>query len=397
VAHYEPPYFFKNTLFKLEHLRYTSFFVRNNMNEDRRGLIKKIGIIIGALVVVAIGVLGAAFFAVRWHWTDVGGIVDTRSAELRSLADRITEVRQDTGPTERTNICKAFMIGEISGSNAQRVVDAYDRTKSGELLSNMVEAIAMHLNERPESLYGEKVNRCDAGIGINRETERSKWNMAAPNVFAWMNTEDWDTFKGATVKDKDVIARVAQETGVEPRLIVAQLVAEQLRLFNSDRAVYKRFFAPLKMLGSETKFSLGVTGVKEETAIKIESNLRDINSPFYLGAQYEHLLDFKKSDIATERYDRITNEHDHYYAYLYTALYLKEIMQQWGGAGFDIAHRPEILSTLFNIGFAHSKPNADPETGGAMIEIAGEKYSFGSLGYEFYYSGEMMDEFPYRR
>lgn len=364
---------------------------------DRRELIKKIGIVIGVLGVIALGVLVVAFFAVRWHWTDVSGIVDTRSTALRDLAERITEVRQDTAPAERTNICKAFMVGELSGKNAQHIIDAYGSTRSGALLANMVEAAAMHLRESQNSLYGEKIKRCEGGAGIDQGAERLKWNMSAPNVFVWMNTEDWDTFKGATVKDKDVVTRVAQETGVEPRLIVAQLVAEQLRLFNSDRAVYKRFFAPLKMLGSETKFSLGVTGVKEETAIKIEDNLRDASSSFYLGSQYEHLLDFKTSDVATERYDRITNEHDHYYAYLYTALYLKEIMQQWHGAGFDISHRPEILSTLFNIGFAHSKPNANPETGGAMIEIAGEKYSFGSLGYEFYYSGEMMDEFPYGR
>lgn len=363
---------------------------------DRRALLKKIGIVIGALGVIALGALVAAFFAVRWHWTDVDGIVDKRSAELQSLADRITEVKQDTAPAERMNVCKAYMLGEISGKNAQNIVATYDRTRSGALLANMVEAVAMHLNESPNSLYREKIKQCEGGVGIDNGSERSKWNMIAPNVFTWMNTEDWDTFKGAAVKDKDVIARVARETGVEPRLIVAQLVAEQLRLFNSDRAVYKRFFAPLKMLGSETKFSLGVTGVKEETAIKIESYVKDVTSPFYPGTQYEHLLDFKTDDVTTERYDRITDAHDHYYAYLYTALYLKEIMQQWSGAGFDIKNRPEILSTLFNIGFAHSKPKADPETGGAMIEIAGEKYSFGSLGYEFYYSGEMMDLFEYQ-
>lgn len=347
-------------------------------------------VLITGIAVIVLLVMG--FFAVKWHWTDVPGVVDERSGELQQLAEHITELRQDRIPEmDRVNQCKALMIGDFSAVNAQHILDAYDRTKSGMLLANMVEAASLRLNDDQKRIFAS----CDDANMMIESVERQRWNVLAWNLFPWMNTEDWRTFKDAVVKDREVIARVSHETDVEPRLIVAQLVAEQLRLFNSDRAVYKRFFAPLKMLGSETKFSLGVTGVKEETAIKIENNLKDVGSPFYPGAGYEHLLDFKTNDVATERYDRITDEHDHYYAYLYTALYLKEIIQQWKNMGYDISHRPEILSTLFNIGFDRSRPNAEPKTGGAMIEINGTKYSFGSLGYEFYYSGELMDEFPY--
>lgn len=358
----------------------------------REKLVRIVVIAAGGMGVLAIAVLAAGFFAVRWHWTDVPGTVDDHSGELQRLAAQTTELRQDTIPAlDQSSRCKAFMIGDVAAVNAQYILDAYDRTKSGALLMNMVEAVALRLHGDQR----EKLAACDNGRGIDESRARDHWNRSAWNVFPWMNTEDWSVFKAATIKDREQIDRVARETGVEPRLIVAQLVAEQLRLFNSDRAVYKRFFAPLKMLGSETKFSLGVTGIKEATAMRIEENLKDANSPYYLGPQYEHMLDFTTGDSNTERYDRITNEHDHYYAYLYAALYLKEIIGQWKNAGYDIAHRPEILSTLFNIGFDHSKPNANPGTGGAMIEIAGEKYSFGSLGYEFYYSGELMDEFPY--
>lgn len=359
---------------------------------NRKALFKKITLSIGIAGAGAIFVLAAGFFAVRWHWTDVSGVIDERSGELQQLADRLTELRQDNmSAIDRNNRCKALMIGEFSAINAQHIADAYDRTKSGALLANMVEAASLRLNDGQR----RKLAGCDDGVAINESQMRQQWNTSAWNLFPWMNTEDWGVFKEATVKDREVVARVSREAGVEPRLIVAQLAAEQLRLFNSDRAVYKRFFAPLKMLGSETKFSLGVTGVKEETAIRIENNLKDVNSPFYVGAEYEQLLDFKTDDIEAERYNRITDERDHYYAYLYTALYLKEIMQQWKSAGYDISHRPEIVSTLFNIGFDRSKPKSDPQTGGAAIEIGGEIYSFGSLGYEFYYSGELMDEFPY--
>ena len=359
------------------------------MNMYGNNVIKKIAIgIIGALGLACI-VLAAGFFAVKWHWTDTEGIIDGNENEFTKLARRIELSREDVR-FQDGNRCKALVIGEQSGVNAQLMMDAYAKTHSAELLANMVEAALLRLtDDRKRTLAS-----CDDGT-IDGTVERQRWNMDAPNIFPWMNTEDWQTFKAAVAKDKQVINRVSVETGVEPRLIVAQVVAEQLRLFNSDRDVYKKFFAPLKMLGSETKFSLGVAGVKEETAINIENNLKDRQSPYYPGAQYEQLLDFKTSDIETERYDRLTDEHDHYYAYLYAALYLKEVMQQWKAAGYNISHRPEILSTLYNIGFNHSKPNANPAVGGAQIEIGGAKYSFGSLGYEFYYSGEMMDEFPY--
>jgi len=90
---------------------------------------------------------------------------------------------------------------------------------------------------------------------------------------------------------------------------------------------------------------------------------------------------------------RLTDPHNHYYSYLYTALLLKEEMTQWQSAGYPIDNRPEILATLFNIGFSHSTPNADPQTGGATITINGEDYTFGSLAFSFYYSNELTD-FP---
>ena len=50
--------------------------------------------------------------------------------------------------------------------------------------------------------------------------------------------------------------------------------------------------------------------------------------------------------------------------------------------------------SLYDIGFEHSKPNADPKSGGAEISIGGTQYSFGSLAAEFYYSNALVNEFP---
>jgi hypothetical protein len=213
----------------------------------------------------------------------------------------------------------------------------------------------------------------------------------------WQTSPEWSTLKEAILKDQGVINRASATAGIPARLIVENLVAEQMRFFYDDRESYKKFFAPLKILGSQTKFSWGVMGIKEETALLIEKNLKDRTSPFYIGKQYENLLDFSPSPRVTlgeERFTRITDQHDHYYGYLYTGLYLHQIIQQWKSTGFDISNRPDVLATLFNIGFANSHPNANPQSGGALIPIDTQTWSFGSLAKSFYDSNELLNEFP---
>ena len=213
----------------------------------------------------------------------------------------------------------------------------------------------------------------------------------------WSSLPEWQTLKAAVIKDKSIIDKASTASGVPSRLIVAQLVTEQMRFFFDDRESYKKFFEPLKILGSQTQFSWGVMGIKEDTAVQIENNLKDKTSPYYLGQENEHLLDFSNStstNISNQRFIRMTDQHAHYYSYLYAGLYLKEIINQWKLAGFDISKRPEVLSTLYNIGFKNSKPNANPNSGGAQIPVAGKIYSFGSFAANFYNSNELTDEFP---
>ena len=137
-------------------------------------------------------------------------------------------------------------------------------------------------------------------------------------------------------------------------------------------------------------------GIKEATAVQIENNLKDPTSPYYLGQQYEHVLDFPASTtpVTQQRFVRLTDQHAHYYSYLYAGLYLAEIEHQWKTAGYDISNRPDILATLFNVGFDNSKPKANPQSGGAAIPIGGQVYSFGSLAGQFYNSSELTTEFP---
>lgn len=219
---------------------------------------------------------------------------------------------------------------------------------------------------------------------------------AGTDSCAWHETPEWAVVSGGLTKDASIIERVSRETGVDARLIASVVIPEQIRFFTSEREVFKRYFEPLKILGSLSQFSLGVSGIKQETARKVEAYANDPSSPFYPGPEAAALIAYPDAvgDRDAALYDRLTDEKDHYYSYLYTALYLKEIMMQWERAGFPIEDDEDALVTLFNIGFDNSHPNPEPRPGGATIAVGGRTYTFGQLGGEFYRSDELSDVFP---
>lgn len=208
----------------------------------------------------------------------------------------------------------------------------------------------------------------------------------------WFDTREWEVVAGGLVKDKLLIERVATETGVSSRLISAVVVPEQIRFFTSNREVFKRYFEPLKILGSLSAFSLGVSGIKQDTAKKIEEHALNPNSEFYPGDSYAELLKYESGiNQDEELFNRLTNEKDHYFSYLYTAVFIKEILEQWKKAGYDISNQPQIVSTIFNIGFSKSKPNSNPQVGGTKITVGGIDYTFGELSGLFYQSEKIPE------
>jgi hypothetical protein len=236
-----------------------------------------------------------------------------------------------------------------------------------------------------EEPAGPTSNGCGDGLD---QTEPCEWN----------ETVQWAVVKGGLEKDQTVIALVSSETGVPARMIAAAVMPEQMRFFaqSENREVLKRYFEPLKILASLSQFSLGVSGMKQNTAEEVERYVNDSSSVFYPGAEYAALIAYASSteNKDQELFNRLTDEKDHYYSYLYTALYLKEIEMQWKRAGYNVESRPDVLVTLFNLGFAASSPKPNPQVAGAPITIGGEKYSFGDLGATFYHSDELLTEFP---
>src|SRR3989338_9908715 len=209
-------------------------------------------------------------------------------------------------------------------------------------------------------------------------------DMDASSTF--FDTEEWRTVAAGIEKDRDVIERIARETGVSARLIATVAIPEQLRFFTSNRESFKRYFEPFKLLGTLNQFSLGVTGMKEETAAHIEQYAHDTESPLFPGGKFITLL---PKSTSQDRFARLTDEKDHYHQYLYTAAFLAEIQAQWKHEGHAGVLTPGIITTLFNLGFNSSKPNAEPKIGGAPITLDGNTHSYGEIGEQFYYSSEL--------
>lgn len=335
--------------------------------------------------------LCSAWLAVKLKLTnDPGGVdVNDRYFQHATLTDSQRHaLLSDSAQIESLKSLtyyKILALGVSHPKNARNILDYYRRTEDVHTVEHMLDAMGIYMTDSAD--FHKRINE-------NGKIFREK-NHNTSNLFWWSTVEEWPVLKVAVAKDAKVIDTVAKITGANPRLISAVLIAEQIRLFDSRREAFKKWIQPLKILSNETTFSWGVTGIKDFTAKTIEHNLIDRNSPFYLGAAYEHLLDFKTDKPDVERFDRITNTKNHYYAYLYAALCIRQIENQWMRAGYDLTDRPEILSTLYNVGFIASVPKKDPQVGGSTIDIQGKKYTFGRLAYEYYFSGELATEFPY--
>lgn len=377
------------------------------MKPKIKKILKLIGVALAAYVIILIG----GFFAIKYGLTNTAGVIDKENSYFQKNAKEIstiqrveaastTEKQTSVSKIKNLNYCQIAAIGDFYPENAKEILAAYQKTNSDALAAKMIAAVNLRL--LGNAVFQKEFTACQTGenkTSYSFDQMENKFSQATgQNVFPWMNRPEWQTIAAATVKDQGAIDKAAAAAGVEPRQIVACMIVEQLRLFNSEREVFKKVFEPLKILGNADQISLGVMGIKQATAEQIENNLKDPSSPYYLGPQYAHLLDYPPGvNVAQARFDRLTDASDnHYYSYLYGALYLREIIHQWKRAGYNIQYRMEILGTLFNVGFPQSEPKADPKVGGSSINVGDGKYSFGSLSYEFYYSGELANEFPYQ-
>ena len=322
--------------------------------------------------------------------TNNSGTIDKNSRYLMEVSEMNDLSKSEMSAEERIQVdldqyVKMAVFGRFYPENARLMMQTLRTCDNPSVVSQMIAAAELYSDKNDE--YKNYLAQVDKAYKSMKQQQN-------PNVIPWMATEEWAALKPAILKDKVLIDSAAHITGVDPRLIVGCLVGEQMRLFNSKREIYKTYLAPKAILSVQSQFSLGVNGIKDFTAMKVERNLKDPNSEYYMGKEYEHILDFHTADHTTERVNRLVDYHNHLYSYIYTGCILHQTMMQWKRAGYDISNRPDILFTLFNVGFSQSQPKPDPRCGGSHINIAGKVYTFGAIGFDFFFSGEMSDAFP---
>ena len=337
----------------------------------------------------------SAWVIYKLGFTNDKGSVDRNSRYMLSVSE-IPNV-QDSTLTDRQlhsrwmlQYMRLAVFSKFYPTNAQLITQAVQYSHDPMMVDRMLAACSIYEEDNPE--YHRLLAEVESLL-------RHQPQQQGANLIPWMNSPEWEALKEAIAKDKDLIIEAGRLTGVEPRLIVGCLIGEQIRLFHTNREAFKRYLGPVKVLNVQSQFSYGVNGIKLSTAKAIESHLKDTASPFYMGRRYENLLDYTVEGQAQEdeRYNRLVDYRNHLYSYLYTACILHQTMLQWQRAGYDISDRPDILFTLFNVGFAQSQPKPNPVCGGSHITVEGKVYTFGAIGFDFYYSGELAEHFPFWR
>lgn len=346
-------------------------------------------IVILAFAIAGFAIIGAwAFF--QLGFTKNGGAVDKNYRYLMSveemddLHDRQLS-QQQLEEQWMNQYARLAAFSRFFPVNARLINRAAQYSNDPLIVDRMIAAAGVYIDNEDYRSYLQQFSDL-----LNKQPQQH-----TENVIPWMRGVEWEALKEAIVRDSALINQAGRLTGVEPRLIAGCLIGEQIRLFNSKREMFKKYLGPVKVLSVQSQFSYGVNGIKDFTAQAVEAHLKDRNSEFYMGPHYEHLLDFETDDHVGERYKRLVDYQNHLYSYIYTACILKQSMLQWKRAGHDISNRPDILFTLFNVGFEQSEPKADPVCGGSHIEVCGEVYTFGAIGFDFYYSGELAEAFPF--
>jgi hypothetical protein len=333
-------------------------------------------------------IAGFVFFVVyigmQYGWFNVKGSVSERNSYF-NIGKKLEA--NDNSKNNLEIVCKINVLSKHAPLTSVNLYKNLTKGTSDAILNKMIEVASRRFENN--YLYNKDMNNC-------KNSSYGTQELDIPiSAYDWADTDQWNLMREVFTRDQDIIKRAAKDAQISPRLILGGVIGEQFRFFNNRRESFKSYFEPLKILASLSNTSFGIAGLKPKTVGIIEDNLKNKNSVFYLGPDMEHVVDYKDGvDIETERMNRITNARDPYYSYLYAGLYMKEIIAQWQRAGYNISNRPDILATLYNLGFYYSVPKENPVAGGSVININNKDYTFGDVAYEFYYSGELSDIFP---
>jgi hypothetical protein len=341
------------------------------------------------IIIIIFAIIGiiftGVFVAMQFGLLNVRGSIDERNRSLMNAQGQV--IVDPLNLTRPILLCKIHVIADYAPSTAKNIYVQLQKEDDFALIQQMITLASNRFINNPSFI--QQMNTCNTVVF-------SEKGPLVSTAFAWADSPEWEVMKSAFIRDQEYIRQAAKDAGISPRVLLGGVMGEQFRFFTNARDSFKQYFEPLKILASLSKFSFGIAGLKPETVKRIDEQLRNPQSVFYLGASMENIVDYPSDqDTDTVRFNRITDTKNTYYSYLYVGLFMRQVTQQWKSAGYDIADNPGVLATLYNLGFNRSIPKADPKPGGAPIVVNNQEYTFGDIAHEFYYSGELIDIFPY--
>jgi hypothetical protein len=172
--------------------------------------------------------------------------------------------------------------------------------------------------------------------------------------------------------------------GINPTLIKAAIMTEQMRWFYTYRGYIKNIIKSNKFVMVMSQMSYGIGGIKEWTAMRIEeyfyNNYPDIYTSYFAYSAKWYLAssvhEWKNCEIDADGWLFLPN-------IVYWRTWSRWYLDNWSSACVDISSQPWIILTLYN--FGDKAPHGDPQVGWAEIVINGDTYSFGGLGMLLYY------------
>ncbi|MBP5556656.1 MAG: hypothetical protein J6X65_02965 [Bacteroidales bacterium] len=140
------------------------------------------------------------------------------------------------------NYIQLAVLNRFFPTNAHLIYDADRDMNDPEMVNRMVYASNMYMQETDN---GKKFT--ELLQEVNALIARYPASTSTDNAIPWMNDPGWPALKRAMVNDAEKIRKAGEITGVDPRLIAACTVGEQIRLFNSHREDVKRYLGPAVM------------------------------------------------------------------------------------------------------------------------------------------------------
>lgn len=331
--------------------------------------------------------------AVKFKWTNNKGAIDENNRYFSEMANRYDdELKMDSVNIEKKEFeffQKLAIVAKYKPTDAKSISQAYYLSKNPIVGLRMIDAFSIMMKKNQD---------------FQDELASVKKGKDQLSIYEWSNYQVWKDFCNIVRKDRYAIDSVSRLTGVESRLIVMCMVGEQVRMFNSGREKFKKYVLPFNRIMLPTNRGYGVTGILEHTALRIENTIFNKKSEFYAGDYFQNCINVNDSfpELVNDTIkahklktiQRLIQRGDHYYSYLYTAFLLRQYQAHWEQNGFTLENRPEILGSLFNLGYQKSKPKKNPVAGGSTFDVGGKDYTFGGLCFEFYYSGQLQDLFP---